>query len=516
MKGTLVLVALWLRPSLLRGRLIMVAISSLIVASLALGSWDSPVPARAQAITEGQSPQATCPPGGQCFADVPAINTFYTFVNRLYQQDIITGYACGGVGEPCDQYSRPYYRPVNNVTRQQMAKFVDNSRHLPGIFINTNTNGQPIYSLTTLNGGIGLYGEGSNGTGVRGIGEIGVRGTGNPGVQGESTVTGGIGVKGQGTAIGVQGLSTNGIAVRGDSTSNYGVLGYSNTNNGVNGSSTGGNGVRGTTASGDDADAGVLGESTNPDGTGVKGTADGVAVWGESTDGTGVQGRSTNGTGVFGTGEDYGVAGSSNNGYAIWGLSVNGGAVYGNALGNGDGVHGESLHGDGVNGSSGDGFAGNFSGDIYVSGSCIGCLGPDKMDHPVDPANKYLYHSAVESPDMMNVYNGNITTDAKGEALVTLPDYFQALNRDFRYQLTVIGQFAQAIVSSKIVDNHFTIKTDKPNVEVSWQVTSIRNDPYTQAHPLQVEVDKSPDERGKYLHPTEYGQDASKGVGYEK
>lgn len=78
---------------------------------------------------------------------------------------------------------------------------------------------------------------------------------------------------------------------------------------------------------------------------------------------------------------------------------------------------------------------------------------------------------------MLNIYNGNITTDANGDATVVLPAYFEALNRDFRYQLTVIGQFAQAIVQDEIQANHFTIKTDKPGVKVSWQVTGIRQDP---------------------------------------
>ena len=108
--------------------------------------------------------------------------------------------------------------------------------------------------------------------------------------------------------------------------------------------------------------------------------------------------------------------------------------------------------------------------------------GSFKIDHPLDPANKYLYHSFVESPDMMNIYNGNITTDGDWLATVMLPDWFEALNRDFRYQLTVIGQFAQAIVAGKVANNQFSIQTDKPNVEVSWQVTGIRQDAYANAH----------------------------------
>lgn len=141
---------------------------------------------------------------------------------------------------------------------------------------------------------------------------------------------------------------------------------------------------------------------------------------------------------------------------------------------------------------------------------------PSRIDDPLDPQNKYLYHSSVKSPDMMDIYNGNVTTDANGEAIVTLPAYFEALNRDYRYQLTVIGQFAQAIVSREIADNHLSIKTDKPDIKVSWQVTGIRQDPYANAQCIPVEEDKPAGEQGKYLHPTELGQPASLGVDYER
>ena len=113
---------------------------------------------------------------------------------------------------------------------------------------------------------------------------------------------------------------------------------------------------------------------------------------------------------------------------------------------------------------------------------------------------------------MMDIYSGNVTTDDKGEAIVQMPDYFEALNKDFRYQLTVMGEFAQAIVSSKIKDNRFTIRTDKPNVEVSWQVTGIRHDPYATAHPIDVQQAKTGDEQGKYRYPKEYGQPENMGV----
>src|SRR5208282_3462656 len=123
----------------------------------------------------------------------------------------------------------------------------------------------------------------------------------------------------------------------------------------------------------------------------------------------------------------------------------------------------------------------------------------------LDPANKYLYHSFVESPDMKNVYDGTVTTDGGGHAVVTLPNYFQALNSDYRYQLTVIGQFAQAVVASPIQNNQFIIATDKPNVLVSWQVTGIRQDAWANAHRIPVEVEKAVPDQGHYLHPELFG-----------
>ena len=146
--------------------------------------------------------------------------------------------------------------------------------------------------------------------------------------------------------------------------------------------------------------------------------------------------------------------------------------------------------------------------------------GAFRIDHPLHPTSKYLQHSFVESPDMKNVYDGNVTTDGKGFATVALPDYFQALNRDFRYQLTVIGakpgQFVEAMVVKEIVHNRFTLETSKPNVKVSWQVTGIRHDRYANAHRIQVVVPKTETGKGKYLHPELYGKAKSAGIGYRK
>jgi hypothetical protein len=157
----------------------------------------------------------------------------------------------------------------------------------------------------------------------------------------------------------------------------------------------------------------------------------------------------------------------------------------------------------------------NITNDLNVGGTLSKGAGAFKIDHPLDPANKYLWHSFVESPDMMNIYNGNIVTDASGKATVQLPDYFQALNMEYRYQLTVIGSFAQAIISKKVNNNKFEISTSKPNIEVSWQVTGIRHDAYAEKNRIPNTVEKSATDKGKYLSPEAFNQPASKRIGYE-
>jgi hypothetical protein len=200
------------------------------------------------------------------------------------------------------------------------------------------------------------------------------------------------------------------------------------------------------------------------------------------------------GPGVVGTGGNGSVGGDGIIAYGGSG-SVDGGfALYAQA------------------GSGLDAGAGAFYGHVDVIGALSKSSGSFKIDHPLDPANKYLYHSFVESPDMMNIYNGNVTTDGSGTAVVNMPAWFEALNTDFRYQLTVIGQFAQAMVAAKMNNGSFTIKTSKPGVEVSWQVTGIRQDAWANAHRIQVEVEKAPQDQGHYLHPELFGHEGEPNI----
>ncbi|MBN8652961.1 MAG: hypothetical protein J0L67_16125 [Cytophagales bacterium] len=218
----------------------------------------------------------------------------------------------------------------------------------------------------------------------------------------------------------------------------------------------------------------------------LRGVGAGIGTWGSG----GIVGQSNPGFGVVGN-----YAGTGNIGYGVYGFS-----------------------------SSAEAFAGAFAGRVTISGatsigsslSVTGALskgsGTFKIDHPLDPTNKFLYHSFVESPDMKNIYDGVVVLDGSGEATVELPSYFEALNKDFRYQLTCVGGFAQVYVADEVAGNRFRIAGGKPGLKVSWQVTGIRKDPYAEKNRVQVEVEKTGDERGKYLYPAAYGAPESMGT----
>ena len=333
------------------------------------------------------------------------------------------------------------------------------------------------------------------------------------------------------------------------------VLSGTNTNAsgaGVSGqnTSTGASGLLGGTepVSGLSLPVGVFGKDVSQGGVGVFGnSAAGYGVFGNSTSSGvgGVTGVSSGG-GLDLNGTSYGVKGISGSGDGVYGQSNTGDGVYGiSGAGTGgdflsggtNGIRSESTA-DGGNGIaavanvgtsafgiyaiSASGYAGVFggkvkvAGDLIVTGSITAGTKDFKIDDPLDPAGKYLSHACIESDQMADLYSGNAVTDGAGNAVVTLPRWFEALNKDFRYQLTVVGQFAQAVVAAKVHSNAFGIKTDKPNVEVSWQVTGVRQDAYALAHPLQVEEDKPVSEQGLFLHPKEQGQPEEQGIAYQQ
>jgi hypothetical protein len=147
-------------------------------------------------------------------------------------------------------------------------------------------------------------------------------------------------------------------------------------------------------------------------------------------------------------------------------------------------------------------------GNVSVRGTLSAAAKNFQIDDPLDPQNKYLVHTSVESSEMMNIYSGNVTTDELGLATVALPAWFEAENADFRYQLTTIGRDAHAWIAKEVGNKQFQIATNASNVKVSWQITAVRQDAYAKAHPLVVEQVKPASERAGAAHP-EFGQPAS-------
>jgi hypothetical protein len=201
---------------------------------------------------------------------------------------------------------------------------------------------------------------------------------------------------------------------------------------------------------------------------------------------------------------------ASVNGMGGRGVYVIGGAGRGAGKIGGAGI--SVIRGGGFDGAT-DGLAGEFTGDVEISGNLAKGGGSFKIDHPLDPENKYLYHSFVESPDMKNIYDGVATLDEKGEVIVRLPEYFEALNRDFRYLLTAIGAPGPGLyIAEKVSAGRFKISGGIPGMEVSWQVTGIRQDAFANKNRIEVEVNKAEKERGYYLHPKAFGQSEEKGI----
>lgn len=210
------------------------------------------------------------------------------------------------------------------------------------------------------------------------------------------------------------------------------------------------------------------------------------------------------GVGVQGQGDSYGVLGAGN-GTASSATGIAG--VIPTAGGLGTAVYGSAPS---------TGWAGYFDGDLAVAGTLVKSAGSFRIDHPLDPQNKYLSHSFVESPDMMNLYSGNATLDGDGTAVVELPAWFEALNRDFRYQLTCIGESAPVYVAEEIARNRFKIAGGHGSMKVSWQVTGSRKDPYAMANPIPLESWKPAHERGRFLHPEVYGLPAAASIGHDR
>ena len=249
------------------------------------------------------------------------------------------------------------------------------------------------------------------------------------------------------------------------------------------------------------ADDGLRVDAAGGDGVQVSSANYGFYVQNANVDGLLIDSAGNDGVYIGSAGSDGVYVASANYGLTVASSDTDG-IFVNNADADGDGV----------------GIAGYFDGDVRVTDhlTATNLYAVSKnfvIDHPQDPENKYLYHSTVESPDRMNVYNGNATLDANGAAWAQLPDYFEALNRDFRYQLTPIGGPAPDLyVAREVENNRFQIAGGEPGLKVSWQVTGIRDDAAARANPLQVEVEKPDGKKGLYLDPEAHGQPAAQSI----
>jgi hypothetical protein len=298
-----------------------------------------------------------------------------------------------------------------------------------------------------------------------------------------------IGVGGQSSNIGVEGKGWWGVVGRGTYMGLYGV----SNSFGVYGEGTGaaGIGVYGISSTSNSNSKGVYGKGY----LGVHGESSYTGVYGKGGNyGVYAQGGEGPSTGVYANG-DYGVHGQGGsigvygNGstYGVDGISANIG-VKGRV--SNYGVYGESSN-TGVYGKGGT-WAGWFQGNVRITGTC--CSSPivtARTDHPLD-TSKYVEQASILSPQQLGIYNGNATLDARGEAVVTLPAWFEAVYTDFRYTLTPIGDAAPNLhLSSEMKGNQFAIAGGKPGLKVSWQVSGVRHDKYAKEHPLEVEGLKS-------------------------
>jgi hypothetical protein len=336
----------------------------------------------------------------------------------------------------------------------------------------------PMFALTNPGPGDGLDATGHSG--LRGN----ANGAGGRGVFGYGGSGGGYGVYAQGTGNYV------GVEAVGGASGGAGMQAIGK------GSGAGVKALGGTTGPGIEAEGGTSGGQggsfVGQVGTGV------YAAGGGSSPGVDAQGGPNDGFGIEGFGSGSGDGGLFSGQVGVQGNGTQDG-VRGISSGAGySGIYGQNSSGN---------YAGYFDGNVQINGN-LNVTGTKnfQIDDPLDPAHKLLVHAAVEAPQPTDVYSGNVQTDSRGIAIVRLPAYFDALNRNFRYQLTVIGAFTQAIVWRTVHDNRFAIRTKAPHVLVSWQVTGDRSDPSMRDHPFQTVVAKPASEQGRYLDPTAYGQ----------
>ncbi|MCC7433273.1 MAG: hypothetical protein IT363_01210 [Methanoregulaceae archaeon] len=302
-----------------------------------------------------------------------------------------------------------------------------------------------------------------------------------------------------------------------ETTFGKGVFGRGGTGGDFLGTGTSGYGVIGFVNSPTGPTVGALGETVSTSGVGVY--ASSVADTGTSYALRAVSQSSGGYAGYFaGKGPDAVFINNGGSGRGLRVLSSTDTGIWATTASGFAGIDGRSGSTSGLavfgqnDAADGKAVVGQASGYGVYSFGPLGATGTKsfRIDHPLDPENRYLLHYSTESPTPQNFYSGNVKTNAQGKAWVELPSYFAEINANFKYQLTVVDDnesdtFVHVKVGRKIARNRFLIMSSEPNVEVSWRVEADRNDLWVRKNGANTEVDKQPNERGLYQHPELYG-----------
>lgn len=393
----------------------------------------------------------------------------------------------------------------------------------------TNTSGvnYGVYGQTSSPNGFGVYSQGNmHATGI--VTASGMALSGSSFVEPLLKVTNATSFYGNGLQI----IQNVGIGINVQTTNGKGIQATAQTGGDFLGIGTAGYGVIGFANSASGNTVGVLGESISTSGIGVLarnsiGTGETYALQAisESTAGYAghFDGKGIDSVFIRNSGTGRGLRASTTSDSAIWGTTTSGfaGVDGRTGLSGGYGVYGlnEASTGTPI-GVAGQAGAGGFG--VYSFG-VLGASGSKafRIDHPLDPENRYLMHYSTESPTPQNFYSGNVKTNAQGKAWVELPNYFAEINTNFKYQLTVVDDnesdsFVQVKIGRKIAGNRFLIMSSEPNVEVSWLVEADRNDLWIRKYGAPTEVDKQPSEKGLYQHPELYGLGKEHGINETK
>jgi hypothetical protein len=188
------------------------------------------------------------------------------------------------------------------------------------------------------------------------------------------------------------------------------------------------------------------------------------------------------------------IEANSGTGTAVYVTASGGHGVYAQTSGSGRAIYGQNA---------GIGFAGYFTGDVHVAGN-LSASGtkPFRIDHPLDPENKFLFHTAIESPEIRNTYYGQAVT-SDGSIVIDLPRWWSDLNgvnkAEYNYTLTSIGKYSRLFISKEIENNQFEVSTIDSDCTFSWQISAIRHDHNAENCGYQIEKEKTQEEKEEYI-----------------